>query len=274
MNALCTRRRQRQTRPSLDGLEVKVVPATVSGTAHLAAEIQVEARHVDRWETRLALVKPGSGEHEMLVKKIDRTEGRIAAQEARLLARVTPPGLALVQTPTVAATGPVAIDVMPAPSSQSSTTTAGLSPLGTVFADPSVTNGATALSMTTIATSQSSTTTANSQSSLPANVSETLDVIYNAYTQNPSEFPADIPSTNGANLVVMNGSSVGIQVFDDTPGDLSTLVSNLQSAGMQITDSSAIFGTAVGMVPVSDLPAVAALADVSSISPLMQPSLK
>ena len=192
----------------------------------------------------------------------------MAVQKARLLTR-------LQAHPFVAVK---AVTATPEATSTSVMPNVALAPFSTdpvVALPPATGSASTSMSATTTSsTTQSTTTTANSQASLPANVSETLDVIYNTYEQNPSTFPAGIPTTNGANLVVVQGSNVGIQVKDATPGDLSTLQSELQTAGMQITDSSATYGTVVGMVPVSDLPAVAALSDVTSVAPLWQGSAK
>ena len=44
-------------------------------------------------------------------------------------------------------------------------------------------------------------------------------------------------------------------------------MSELQGAGMQITTSSATYGLVVGMLPIAQLPAVAASADASSVTP-------
>ncbi len=82
------------------------------------------------------------------------------------------------------------------------------------------------------------TTGPGSQTSLPPNVSQTLDVIYDAYEQDPGGFPADLPATNGANLVVIQGTSVGIQVHDNNPAEFATLLTDLQNAGMQVTIAS------------------------------------
>ncbi len=112
------------------------------------------------------------------------------------------------------------------------------------------------------------------QSPLPSNVSQTLDVIYNAYVQNPGGFPANVPATDGANLVVVEGNSVGIQVHDGNPADFQGLLTDLQSDGMQVTISSAQYGTIDGLLPIAQLPAVAALSQMAAIGPEMQSVLK
>jgi hypothetical protein len=109
---------------------------------------------------------------------------------------------------------------------------------------------------------------------LPPNVSQTLAVIYNAFEQNPSGFPANVPATDGANMVQIQGSNVGIQVHDSNPAEFATLLTDLQNAGMQVTISSAQYGTVVGMLPISQLPAVAGLPEVTSVTPVFQPTLR
>jgi hypothetical protein len=118
------------------------------------------------------------------------------------------------------------------------------------------------------------TTGPGSQTSLPPNVSPTLDVIYDAYEQNPGGFPANLPATDGATLVVIQGTSVGIQVRDSNPADFATFLTDLENAGMQVTIASAQNGTVVGMLPISQLPAVADLPDAPSVAPLFQPILQ
>ena len=113
------------------------------------------------------------------------------------------------------------------------------------------------------------------QSSLPSNVSPDPGCdLSAAYVQDPGGFPANVPATNSANLVVVEGNSVGIQVHDGNPADFQGLLSELQSDGMQVTISSTQYGTIFGLLPVAQLPAVAALSQMAAIGPEMQPVLK
>jgi hypothetical protein len=100
-----------------------------------------------------------------------------------------------------------------------------------------------------------------------------LDVIYDAYVNDPSNFLADLPSTDAANQVVIQGSNVGIQVHDNNPADFDSLASQLQSDGMQITASSATYGTVAGMLPIAQLPAVAGLPGAPSVTAQYHPVL-
>jgi hypothetical protein len=112
-------------------------------------------------------------------------------------------------------------------------------------------------------------TGAGSQVNFPANISPTLGVIYNAYEQNPGGFPANLSGT--ASLVVIEGSNVGIQVHDSNPADFNLLLTELENVGMQVSSSSAYYGTVVGMLPISQLPAVATLTLAPSVTPLFRP---
>jgi hypothetical protein len=116
------------------------------------------------------------------------------------------------------------------------------------------------------------TTGTGSQSSLPSNFAVVLDVIYDAYERNPAQFPANLPATDGANLVEIQGSNVGIEVQAGNSADFATLQAELQNAGMQVT-SPQYGGTIVGMLPISQLPAVAQLPELGSVTPLLRPAL-
>lgn len=211
MNALGPKRKQRKSQPTVELLDMRIVPTSMAAEAGLAVELKVEARQVHRFEVSLESARPGSRHDRMLTKRIGTEEQMMTRQEVRLDAMIAREG---------------------------------------------------------------GTTGTGSQNSLPANVAVTLDVIYDAYQQNPDQFPANLPATDGANLVVIQGSNVGIQVHDGNPTDFATLLTELESDGMQVTTSSAQFGTIVGMLPISQLPAVAELTDAPSVAPLWQSSLK
>ncbi len=197
----------------------------------------------------------------------------MAVQEARL-ARVQTP------QPTVAASAmPAAVQ----PASQPTEPTHTGHPIDAwppfyPFGPPTTSNVANAFTTGSNPTSGSDPTAASDPTSpvaspLPANVSQTLGVIYAAYQADPSGFPADIPTTNDANRVQIQGTSVGISVRDNNPADFSTLVAALQSDGMQITDSSAQDGVVDGFLPVAQLPAVASLPNAPALVPQFQPNL-
>jgi hypothetical protein len=120
-------------------------------------------------------------------------------------------------------------------------------------------------SLVTLA-SPNSGTPANS-GALPDNVSAALNTIYQQYENDPATFSGVAPSTDGANLVVVNGNEVGIQVRDSSPAEFQSLTAMLNSAGMTISSSSATYGLVVGMLPISELLAVAQFSQAISVTP-------
>jgi hypothetical protein len=286
MNATRNQRRTRTTRPALENLDLRIAPAVMSAVA-LAAEIKVESHQVARWETSLTTANPGSHRETVLSNHIARTEGRLAVQETRLGLLDTAAAARNSGTPTGPVTGPSPIPGHPKPilvsppitfdSAMPTGPVTGPSPIPghpkPILVDPPITFDSTIPASTSTGTSTQSPVTTNTApaSSLPANVAQALDVIYNAYEQDPSTFsPSSVPSTNGANLVQIQGTNVGIQVQDSNPANFNTLLANLQSAGMQVTLSSANYGMVVGFLPIAQLPTVAALADAPSITPVSQ----
>ncbi len=269
MNTLRIQTR-RKSRPHVEQLDSIIAP-TAMGAAALATEIRVETRQVSRWETALASARPGSHRESSLNNHIARTEGRMAVQEARLaqldaaqLARMKASNLgrsANAVTPQTVVVHPSTVSANPTPVVVNSPVMAPVTPptLSTTSSGP---------------TTGTTTTTPAPQSSLPANVSQTLSAIYSAYEQDPSAFPANVSTISGASMVVIDGTNVGIQVKDNNAADFNTLVNELQGAGMQITNSSAVYGTVVGLLPIAQLPTVAAFADASSIGPQYVVALK
>jgi hypothetical protein len=108
---------------------------------------------------------------------------------------------------------------------------------------------------------------------LPANVSSILNMVYKEYEQDPGAFAGDTTSTNGENLALVEGNQVGIDIHDTNPAEFENLLTELANAGMTITISSAGSDTAVGMLPIADLPTVAMLSPTISINPEMPATL-
>ncbi len=211
MTSLRNRKRQQKTQPTVERLDLRLAPTSVSmAAATLTASLKVERRQVHHWQLSLQSAQPGSRHERTLINRIAGEERMITRQQVRL-------------------------DRIEAPAGGTGGT--------------------------------------GSQTNLPGNVAASLNVIYNAYEQNPAGFPANLPSTDGANLVLIQGNNVGIQVQDGNPSDFGTLMTELQSAGMQITTSSAQYGTIVGMLPISDLPTVGHLPEAPSVTPLLRPML-
>jgi hypothetical protein len=113
----------------------------------------------------------------------------------------------------------------------------------------------------------------NASGMLPANVSAPLQSLYTQYETYESSGGAGPFRPTGANLLVINGTDVGIQVKDTSTGDFNTLITELQGDGMQILDSSSTYGLVEGMLPIAQLPTVAQLPQTLSVTPMTNPSL-
>jgi hypothetical protein len=107
----------------------------------------------------------------------------------------------------------------------------------------------------------------------PPTVAPALVTIYQAYIQDPTEFTVP-PSADSAQLVLIQGDQVGIQVRDGNPADFGALLAELQNAGMQILASDATYGLIQGMLPIAQLPAVAALPEIPSVGAMFRPVLQ
>lgn len=119
----------------------------------------------------------------------------------------------------------------------------------------------------TTPTTPSDSTTA----SLPPNVSGPLNTLYQDY----SEFIVDHPDGTfypPADIgVTVSNNRVSVYVNGNGNGDFSTFVNSLKDAGMNINASSAVTWTVSGMLPIAELPAVAANAQTLSITPQYAP---
>jgi hypothetical protein len=270
-------RKSRKTRLALEVLDLRIAPTTIPAAAALAAEMRVETRQVQKWETSLASAVPGSQHEKTLMHRIageERLMGRqavrIANMESRAAARahvaVVVPASNFV-SPSIQPSSATTNFSVASPINTTAATTSSSSTTTTPISDDTATGSQTGQGSPT-------TTDTNSQSTLPANVSVTLDAIYNAFTQDPSSFPANIASLDGASMVVIQGSNVGIQVHDGNPADFSALLTTLQNDGMQVTISSAQDGTIVGLLPIAQLPTVASLTQAPSITPELNPVLQ
>jgi hypothetical protein len=114
-------------------------------------------------------------------------------------------------------------------------------------------------------------TTSNASGSLPANVSVQLQSLYTQYETYESSGGSGTFSPTGTNLLVIDGTNVGIQVNDTNTGNLNTLITELESDGMQVLDSSSTYGIVEGMLPIGQLPIAAQLSQALSITPMLNP---
>jgi len=108
---------------------------------------------------------------------------------------------------------------------------------------------------------------------LPANVGQALQTIYQDYQTFQSAGGTGTFTSSQANVVVINGTSVGVQIHANGTGDFNALIAQLKSQGMQITASDATYGIVEGMLPITHLPSVAADPQTLSITPMYKPIL-
>jgi hypothetical protein len=102
---------------------------------------------------------------------------------------------------------------------------------------------------------------------MPANLSVSLVTIFNQYEKNPGGFTGVTSSTDGTNLVIVNGDRVGITVHDGNPSEFQGLMTELKEAGMTNEVWSAFSGTVVGMLPIAELVTIANYSRNVSVDP-------
>jgi hypothetical protein len=103
--------------------------------------------------------------------------------------------------------------------------------------------------------------------SLPANVSQPLQELYQQFQATSG----DTFKVVGLNFLIVNGTNVGVQVHGNGTGDFNALVATLQSDGMQVVDTDATSQLVEGMLPIAQLPTVAVLPQTLSITPMYKP---
>jgi hypothetical protein len=113
-------------------------------------------------------------------------------------------------------------------------------------------------------------TGASSSGPLPGNVAAALQELYKEYESQGggSSFTPDEPDDN---LLVISGTSVGVEIKASPSADFNSLIGQLRSDGMQISNSSATYGLVDGMLPIADLGVVAQLAGTASVTPIIPP---
>ncbi len=162
-------------------------------------------------------------------------------------------------------------------SSSGSVNPAVVSPSATVAGDPPPTTTSTASQTTSASTTAANpapaSTSSTGSSSLPANVSAPLQSLYQQYEAFESSGGSGTFSPTGLNDLEINGTNVGINVYTSDSANFNTLLSQLQSDGLQVTSDSAAYGTIDGTVSIAQLAAIAQVSSNISISPMYRPML-
>jgi hypothetical protein len=261
------RRTQRNVKFNLESLDDRILPSTMHAAVGAGAEAVAAASVAQRHEQHLAQLE---AKH---AKAVERHELRLARREARFLAHHP-------NASASATTAPVTVSVfsLSHPKSASAAPSTRVAPS---FSVPTTTVSPTPTAPTTPVTTtppqsenpdpSTTQTIPTSPGPLPANVSQPLQTIYQEY-QSFLETGGDIFTSSQANLVVLNGTNVGVQVHFNG-GDFNAFIAQLQSEGLQVIAGDATYGEVDGMLPIAQLPTVATLSQTLSITPMYKPML-
>jgi len=258
------RRTRRQASFTLETLDDRLVlSAAAAGTVAEAAGTRaaiMEHRH----EVRVA-------RHEAKLARAEaKHEAKLARMEARA-AMVAPVSI----TASGSAAGSASAHATGASASGSATSTASPTALSTTSSDLNPTTHVPNNSGSTMSTGTGTSTGTGSGSSSPgplsANVAAALQSLYQEF-QNAGGDNSFSPSLPTDNMLEISGNSVGVDLKMSSSGDFSTFLSQLQSDGLQVTNSSATYGLVEGMLPISDLPTIAQAA--TSVTPMSPPTIQ
>jgi hypothetical protein len=246
------RRTQRTTKFNLESLDDRIVPsamgseAAVAGHAHAAERaILIQQRHEARLAAREA-----------------RHEARLARLAAKHAATMPPvSAIPIMNSTSLASTPSVTNSAMASGTITTPSATTNFFPLPFQTTNPTATTGTT-----TPSNPSGGTTTP-----LPPNVSAQLQSLYQQFESSggSSNFtPTGLPG------IVISGSNVGINVHTSDTANFNAILAQLQSDGLQVTNSSAAYGLIEGMLPIAQLPAVAQISSDLSITAQYHPTLK
>jgi len=257
------RRTQRTVKFNLESLDDRIVPsamgagAAVAGHAHAHAHAAERAHLIQqRHEARLA-------RHEArLAAREARHEARMAAHAARHAATMPPVTvIPIMNSNSLASTNSGVTSAMATGTTTTPSATTSFFPLPFQTTNPTSTTG----------TTMPSNSTGGSTTPLPPNVGSQLQSLYQQFVNSGSS--GDFTPT-GLPGIVISGSNVGINVHTSDPANFNAILAQLQSDGMQVTNSSPTYGLIEGMLPIAQLPTVAQISSDLSITAQVHPTLK
>ncbi len=293
------RRTRRQSQYHLETLDDRIVLSAAAAGA--VAESTAQAAAIEhRQEVRMAhheeLLARREARHEARLARVEaRHEARLAQVEARREARLAfITARSGVPNPNMAAAAmnPAAVSGTASNSASASGAGAAATASTTIAApaivstpgnstNPSqqvpqypVTTPATGTGTGTGTGAGAVTGTGSSTTSpgpLPANVSAALQALYQEY-ENAGGGSSFTPSLPSDKQLEISGTDVGVSLKVSTSSDFNTILSQLQSDGLQVSTSSSAYGLIDGMLPIADLPTVATV--VASVNPTPPPSFK
>ncbi len=257
------RRTRRQASFNLEALDDRLVlsaaaAGAVAGLHEHRLEVRI-ARHeakLDRLEARHeAKLATKEASQETMISQLEAKAASLSPVTINSSGMVTVPGSASSTGVSASAS-----TVTPAPVT---TTSGSLNPSGSVPTSP----------VTTLPTGTGTTTGSNTTSPgpLPADVSGALQSLYQEFEGSGSG-SSFTPSQSSDKLLQISGDSVGVDLQMSPSGNFSTFLSQLQSDGLTVSTSSATYGQVDGMLPISDLPAIAQVA--ASVTPMSPPVLE
>lgn len=274
------RRTRRQSQFHLEALDDRIVLSAAAAGA--AAESAAKAAVIEhRQEVRIAR------HEEVLARREARHEAKVARVEARheaKLAFIAARSGAPTPNAALAVTNPTAVSG--SASNSASVNTTGAAAGTTMTATPAIvtmpsnstnpgqlvpqypiTTTATGTGTGTATTTGSSTT---SPGPLPANVSASLQALYQEYKNagGGSSFTPSLPSDHQLQI---SGTDVGVSLKVSASGDFNTTLAQLKSDGLQVSTSSSTYGIIDGMLPIAELPTVATM--VAAVTPEPPPIL-
>jgi hypothetical protein len=275
------RRRRRAALPGVECLDARITPTAIHPaiTAQSAAMVSASAKVEIRRE-------------KMLFRLIERQENAIGREELRLAAvearhhahhhAVHASAGALADPPSVALAAGVRRKGSSLPSMASAPATSHAKASARAVSRSKVSASAVSVSKPgstlpvlvpappSVAAPNSPATSQPASSVLPASVAQVLANVYQAFEQNPTGFSG----SDFAQLVVISGDNLGIEVHDSNPADYSSLVAGLVNAGMQISASDPTYDLVVGLLPIAQLPTVATFSPTVAINAQAPASLQ
>ena len=108
---------------------------------------------------------------------------------------------------------------------------------------------------------------------MPANAGDILNTIYQDYQKYKKDGGTGTFTSSSSPFVVIQVSDVRVDVHGNGSADFGSLVSTLQSLGMQVTATDSVTQTVEGMLPIDQLPTVAQEPQSLSVTPSFRPVL-
>jgi hypothetical protein len=251
MNALQRNRRTRRTAKfSLESLDDRIVPSAMHATVGAGAGAVAAVSVVHRHGHHVA--------HHAVPHAVQQHQANATASAMPAPVTVSTFSLSHAHSSAKTGTGVAPSFIVPTPAPSPPTTPVTTIPTQAVTPPSS--------------SPSPSRTIPTSPGPLPANVSQALQTIYQEYKAFQGT-GGDIFTSSQANVVVLNGTNVGVQVHANGTGDFNAFIAQLKSEGMQVTASDATYGIVEGMLPIAQLPSVAVDPQTLSITPMYKPIL-